>query len=48
MKIQENKQDQFLNELQQLCKKYDAEILFRDTEIRQSTKITVQIETKNV
>lgn len=46
--IQENKQDQFLNELQELCKKYDADILFTDTEIRQSTKITVQIETENI
>ena len=43
-----NKQDQFLNELQQLCKKYDANILFTDTEIRQSAKLTVQIETKNL
>lgn len=43
-----NKQYQFINELQQLCKKYDADILFTDTEIRQSTRITVQIETKNI
>ena len=28
--IQENKQDQFLNELQQLCKKYDTYIQVKD------------------